>query len=326
MGRLPRLFIRLCGCSSGKIALLHSTGCSCCAAPFTVLASNRMLNSPNPAKLQHRGDPALSGHGSSRAVQTCSQEFSPLARLFNSRRLRRASAKYSHSIFPLPRELGIMSTLIVKLDFHVSYLKSSTSKFLIDNFCAHLRLAPLKSTTDVTGNSSLLSCRPFSLMRGSVVPTEFDLSGIIPLSRIKKTCPSTNTFATNVRRATSASSQRPTARPNARNAAASARRFSSPLSQRARATALQLQVTPRLNPLRQLSAAVAHRIRVDVTEKSGSFSDVQLRTSNLQDVAATSLLLRRESQLASRRVGVLVSRVLNLTRSNFHTGACHAWR
>lgn len=149
------------------------------------------------------------------------------------------------------------------------------------------------------------------------------ISGIIPLSRNKKTCPSTNTFATSARRATSASSPRAMARPNARNAAASARRFNSPLSQRARATALQLQAMRRPNQLPRRAPAAVLLIRVGVTEEFSSFSSIQLPTSNFQDAAATSLF-RRESRIASRRAGVLVSRILNLMRNNFHTGACHA--
>ena len=115
-----------------------------------------MLNSANsttrqrkgaPQPTAHAGDPVLSGHGFSRAVQTRPQEPSPFARLSDSRRLGRSSARYSHSALPLKRRAGIMSTTIAKLAFPLTLAKSITSKFLIDNFCTLLRSPVSKSTS-----------------------------------------------------------------------------------------------------------------------------------------------------------------------------------
>ena len=122
-----------------------------------------MLNSANsmprhrngaPQPIAHAGDPISSGHGFSRAVQTRPQEPSPFvypdagrARLSNSRRLRRASANYSHSALSFERRTGIMSTNSAKLDFPPNPTKSTTSKFLIDNFCtvSAFRFSPASS-------------------------------------------------------------------------------------------------------------------------------------------------------------------------------------
>ena len=129
-----------------------------------------MLNSANstprqrksaPQPTAHAGDPVSSGHGFSRAVQTRPQEPSPFvhpdagrARLSNSRSLRRASANYSHSALSFERRTGIMSTSSAKLDFPPTPAKSTTSNFLIDNFCTLLRCPASKSTS--LGNSSAL--------------------------------------------------------------------------------------------------------------------------------------------------------------------------
>ena len=90
-----------------------------------------------PQPIERVGDRASSGHGFSHAVQTRPQKASPFARLFDSPRLRRASARYSPCLFPPSGSKGIMSTSDAKLDFHVSQLKSITSIFLIDNSCTH---------------------------------------------------------------------------------------------------------------------------------------------------------------------------------------------
>ena len=131
-----------------------------------------MLNSANPTPRQrkrapqptaHAGDPVSSGHGFSRAVQRRPQEPSPFvhpdagrARLSNSRRLRRASANYSHSTLSIERRTGIMSTSLAKLDFSASLAKSITSNFLIDNFCTLLR-SPVSKSTSVGSSGTLHS-------------------------------------------------------------------------------------------------------------------------------------------------------------------------
>ena len=86
-----------------------------------------------------RGDNGTSsGHGFNRAVQPSLPERLSFARL--------TRAKYSISCSEFLSRSGIMSTWNAKLDFYLSPAKSTTSKFLIDNFCTLSRSHPSEST------------------------------------------------------------------------------------------------------------------------------------------------------------------------------------
>jgi hypothetical protein len=78
---------------------------------------------------------ALSGHGFNRAVLPSPLASLPLARLFSSRRPRRACAKSS------PRPLRISRS--AKLDHLVTHTKHTTSHFLTDNFRVPFALTPI---------------------------------------------------------------------------------------------------------------------------------------------------------------------------------------
>ena len=143
-----------------------------------------MLNLPNPTTRQHCGAepsplPLLAFYGlrrhsvalrSLRSRRGCTHSVSSVpsvVRAFHGRTAGplRQTASQDKGEACLPRQgsafgiwIGvprIMSTSPAKLDFFPTLAKSTTSNFLIDNFCAFLRPAPTKSTTGLARSSSL---------------------------------------------------------------------------------------------------------------------------------------------------------------------------
>jgi len=122
-----------------------------------------MMNCPNSTTAQQGyaaqsvarvGDRASSGHGFSHAVPSTLLDQQPFARLFDSRSLRRASAKYLPLLSAPQPSAHIMSTSPAKLDSRVSHPKSITSNFLIDNF--------QQVSSHVAGSSSSASFASFA--------------------------------------------------------------------------------------------------------------------------------------------------------------------
>ena len=169
-----------------------STGSRCCSVSLPVLASNCMMNCLNsttrrqsevepftlppdaPQPIERVGDRASSGDGFSHAVRTRPQKASPFARLFDSRRLRRASAKYLPLLSAPKPSANIMSTSPAKLDSRVSHPQSITSHFLIDNFQqVSSRVAGSSSSASfasLASSASFISNRPCPRLEMLVSP------------------------------------------------------------------------------------------------------------------------------------------------------------